>query len=97
MAKSEVRREMTISNDEFLRQAPAALEGMPFTVNERHIVAEHGSKRLDITFSKEGERELGSLDLPVTWIDMKFTGYSDQEIDDFFVQWDQHFQRIGGA
>lgn len=93
---SHIRREMTISHKDFMRTAANALGDLPYDMSERHISAGRDEKRLEIDLSAEGERDLGALELPVIWVDMKFSGYSEQEIEDFLVCWDQHFQTSGG-
>ncbi len=96
-ASPHIRREMTISHKDFMRHAANALGDLPYEMSERHISAGRGEKRLEIDLSAEGERDLGALELPVIWVDMNFSGYSEQEIEDFLVSWDQYFQTAGGA
>ncbi len=71
---------------------------MPYDIDDRHrrITGHDDGKQLEIKLSNEGERDTGSLELPVTFIDMDFSGFNEQEIDAFFVNWDLNFQRIGG-
>jgi hypothetical protein len=49
-----------------------------------------------VFLSKETERDIGSFELPVTCVDMDFSGFSEQDLKAFFVNWDHHFQREGG-
>lgn len=96
MKNTHVRREMSITHTDFLRTFPEAMGDMPHDIDGTHITARDGGKRLDINLSNESERDIGSLELPRTFIDMDFSGFSEQEINAFFVTWDHHFQRGGG-
>ena len=96
MENTRVRREMSITHVDFFRTFPDAMGNLPYDIAGTHILAHDGGKRLDINLSNEGERDAGSLELPVTFVDMDFSGFSEQEVDAFFVKWDQHFQRGGG-
>ena len=96
MENTHVRREMSITHVDFFRTFPDAMGNLPHDIEGTHITAHDGGKRLDINLSNEGERDVGSLELPVTFVDMDFSGFSEQEVDAFFVNWDKHFQRGGG-
>ncbi len=96
MKTTHVRREMSITHDDFLRTFPEAMGDMPYDVDGPKITAHDGGKRLEIKLSNESERDVGSLELPLTFIDMDFSGFNEQEINAFFVNWDHHFQRSGG-
>ena len=102
MEATHVRREMSITHDDFLRTVPDAMGDMPYdihgtTTSGTQITAHDGGKRLEINLSNESERDVGSLELPLTFVDMDFSGFSEQEINAFFVNWDHHFQRSGGG
>ena len=96
MESTHVRREMSITHVDFFRTFPDAMGNLPHDIEGTHITVHDGGKRLDINLSSEGERDVGSLELPLTFVDMDFSGFSEQEVDAFFVNWDQHFQRGGG-
>ena len=74
----------------------ADLPAWQHEIDGTHITVHDGGKRLDINLSNESERDVGSLELPLTFFDMDFSGFSEQEINAFFVNWDHHFQRTGG-
>jgi len=98
METTHVRREMSISHEDFLRTFPKAMGDMSYDIDDKHrqITGHDDGKQLEIKLSNEGERDIGSLELPVTFVDMDFSGFNEQEIDAFFINWDLNFQRIGG-
>lgn len=96
MADTHVRREMSITHDDFLRTLPGAMGDIPHTVSGSRITSEEDGKRLEINLSPEGERDAGSLELPVTFVDMDFSGFSEQQVNEFFVRFDHYYQRGGG-
>jgi hypothetical protein len=96
MADTHVRREMSITHDDFLRTLPEAMGDIPHTVSGTRITSEEDGKRLEINLSQEDERDVGSLELPVTFVDMNFSGFSEQQINEFFKRFDRYYQRGGG-
>jgi hypothetical protein len=97
MKTTRVKREMSITHDDFLRTFPAAMGGMPYDIDGTQITGHDGGKRLEINLSNETERDVGSLELPLTFIDMDFSGFNEKEVNAFFLNWDHNFQRSGGA
>jgi hypothetical protein len=97
METTHVKREMSITHVDFLRTFPEAMSDMPYDIAGKRITAHDGGKRLEINLSSEFEQDVGSLELPLTFIDLGFSGFSEPEINAFFVNWDHHFQRSGGA
>ncbi len=95
--QTHFRREMTISHKDFMRLLPDALGTLPHTVDGTDIVAGDAGKRVEIRLAPEGERDLGSLELPVTCVDMDFSGYSQTEMDRFFERFDRYYRREGGG
>ena len=88
--------EMTISHADFLRTLPAVLQGMSYAVNGREIWVEDEGRRLCITLSEQSQRHFGPIPLPVTHVELKFDGYSKEEVAQFKSRFDTCYRRSGG-
>ena len=97
MQDTHVRREMSISHVDFMRTFPDAMGELQHEIDGKKITAHEGNKYLEINLSNERVLDLGSLELPLTFVDMDFSGFNEQEINAFFINWDHHFQRSGGG
>jgi len=51
---------------------------------------------LVIGLSLEGRRRIAALSLPTTQVHFTFSGYSQQDIEQFMARFDRAFQRGGG-
>ena len=88
--------EMEGSLKECLRELSSALGHKDFHMTGDQVVVNDGSKKLVVDLVYEGDRKLGSLDLPMTQLNYEFTGYSDGEVQDFMAHLSEHMQRGGG-
>jgi hypothetical protein len=89
-------REMQLKREEFLRELPKAIGYLEHQVSGNRVTVKDGDRRVEIALTDEGERHLGSLDLPMERIDFEFIGYTQEEIDAFMERFDQHTLRAGG-
>jgi hypothetical protein len=89
-------REMQLKREEFLRELPKAVGNLEHQVLGNKVTVKDGDRRVEIALTDEGERHLGSLDLPMERIDFEFIGYTQEEIDAFMERFDQHTLREGG-
>ena len=89
-------REMGISHAELFRLLPAAIAHRPYRLCGRTVLIENGLRRIELRLSPQTERRLGALRLPVTTLDLVFTGYSRDAVARFMHHFDQHLQRGGG-
>ena len=87
---------MGITHSEFFRTLPAALPGLPYTIQGADIIVTDDPRRLVISLSPEGRRRIAALSLPTTQVHFTFTGYSSEDIDRFMARFDRAFQRGGG-
>lgn len=87
---------MGITHSDFFRTLPAALPGLPYTVQGRDIIITEDTRRLVISLSPEGRRRIAALSLPTTQVHFTFSGYSPQDIEQFMAPFDRAFQRGGG-
>lgn len=95
-AESRFDREVNISRKEFLRQLPDAIGNREFDVEGNQVVVRDGDKCVRITVMDEGTEEMGALDTPMKDISFAFDGYSEQEIEAFMDNYDEHTLRFGG-
>lgn len=56
----------------------------------------HQSRRIDIRLSVEPPRQMASLNLPVTAVDIEFHNNTQEQIDAFMTRFMKHFHRGGG-
>lgn len=93
---SQIEFAMTISHKDFLRTLPAVLEGASHTVSGRVVEAKWPDRSLTIYLSPEGERDLGSLELPVTGVTLEFQNFSAEQESQFMEYFREHYQRPAG-
>jgi len=82
---------------ECLRELSTALGHKDFHIQGDQVVVNDGGKKLVVDLVYEGDRKLGSLDLPMTQVNYEFTGYSDGEVQDFMTHLSEHMLRSGGG
>ena len=99
MAAESVRvsKEMGVSHREFFRILPRVLAGVAHAIEGRRIVAESAGRRLEIQLSEEGERRLSPVvAMPVTRVELDFSGYSEAERSAFLARFEREFFKGGG-
>ena len=92
-----ITREMTITHDDFFRLLPKALRGHEFSVDgsEIRVDTANGGNVL-IELSAESRRRLGSFSLPVTRVEARFRGMTEQSVREFLTVFERTYQRGGG-
>lgn len=93
MPERTVVRDMTISEEDFLRLLPDAL-GIPAVSAPKNEITVPG--QLTLRWSCLGERRLGPLALPVLRVELRFLGYAPHEADQALARFDLQYQRGGG-
>jgi hypothetical protein len=96
-AESQVRYEMSISYETFMRNLPDLLEDTSYSVEGRMIEAKWSDRSLTIRLSPEGERELGLMELPVTIVTLDFQGFSAEQQSQFLERFREHYMRGAGG
>ncbi len=81
----------------YLKEIPAALGHMDYHVVGDRVIAHQGDKTVVIQLTYEGERHLGSLDLPMTKVDVTCIGFSGNDAQEFHSQYNEHMMRSGGG
>lgn len=90
-----VTRDMGVDHQEFLRILPQVLGFSP-ALDNGMIAVEHGKRRLTIRLAPQIVRRLGLLALPVTLVELEFSGYGPDEAHAFMGRFDRAYQRGGG-
>ncbi len=91
-----IHREMGISDVELFRLLDVALQTSAYSVTDDLIIIESGDQHLEIRFSVEEPRHLGSLRLPITMLEFRFSGYTSDEVEQRMAHFDRTFHRSGG-
>jgi len=81
----------------YLKEIPGALGHMDFEVRGNRVIAHEGDKTVVINLSFEGQRHLGSPDLPMTKVDIVCVGFTDDEADKFLKHYNSYMLRTGGG
>lgn len=89
--------EMEITHAEFLRELPLACAKRPYEIIGERVIVHDGGREVQIKIRDEPIRHLGSLDLPMEEITLKFIDYSEEEADKFMEAFMQPLQRGGGG
>jgi hypothetical protein len=88
--------EMQSTLKECLRELTHAIGHLDYEVTGNQIIVRDHGRRLVIDLVYEGDRHLGSLDLPMTRVDYEFIGYTKEETDEFMDHLNLHIMRLGG-
>ena len=87
---------MGIDHAELFRRLPAAVGFRDYRVVEGTIIIQEDNRSIEIRYSDEGIRHLGVMRLPITRLEFRFAGCSEDEINDFLSRFDLYFRRGGG-
>ena len=88
--------EMQCTRKEFMRELPFACGARDYEmIGERIIVHENG-REVHIEAHDEPIRHLGSLDLPMEKVTLRFNDYSEEEADKFLQDFMRPILRCGG-
>lgn len=87
---------MTITQEEFLRLLPAAVDGAPFTTSGGLFVHEDDGRGWRIALTPLPDLAHGLIRLQRQRVVFSFRGHSAGEIVAFFRRFDLYFARGGG-
>lgn len=88
---------MGLDSREFFRLLPKATEGREYKVAGRQVTIEDHNGRVEITLSETTNRRVGpTLSMPVTFVELRFDGFSRSEARHFLKRFRRHYQRGGG-
>jgi hypothetical protein len=89
--------EMQCTHAEFLRELPIACAKRPYEIIGERVIVHDDGREIHIKIRDEPIRHLGSLDLPMEAITLKFIDYDEEEADKFMDSFHRHIQRCGGG
>lgn len=89
--------EMEGTLKECLREMVAALGDRDFEVSGDEVIVRDGDKRYVISLTYEGDRRLGSLELPMTRVEYTCSGCTEDEAKAFHDHMAKHLMRAGGG
>ncbi len=81
---------------EGLRELSQALGHCNYEVHGNEVIVRDHGRRLVIELVYEGDRHLGSLDLPMMQLNYEFLGYTKEEMEAFMKHLAHHMMREGG-
>lgn len=87
-------KEMAITHHDFVRLLARAVGHNDFQLLDGKISIADGGRKMEIALSKESERRIALVALPVTFVRFVLTGYDDARAE--MDRIDLHFQRGGG-
>ena len=94
--KLPLRFDMTTTRAEFRRLLPAAVDQVPFVEDDGAFVHGDGARGWRIALDPLPQLQIGLIRLERQRVDFDFTGYSEQEINDFMARFEMYFRRGGG-
>jgi len=87
---------MQCTHAEFLRELPLACGKRPYEIIGERAIIHDGEREIQVKIQDEPIRHLGSLDLPMEEISLKFVDYTEEEADEFMGEFHRHLMRGGG-
>lgn len=85
--------EMQCTLAEFLRELPVACASRPYEIAGERVTVHDRGREIQIKIRDEPIRHLGSLDLPMEEITLKFIDYTEAEADKFTEAFIRPLQR----
>jgi len=70
---------------------------MDYEIRGNSVLGHSDQGTVVINLTYEGERHLGSLDLPLTQVEIMCIGYTDEQADSFLKHYDAAMFRAGGG
>lgn len=92
-----VTHEVQTTVGAYLKELPGALGAMDYEVRGNRVIAHSADGTVIINLTYEGERHLGSLDLPMTRVEVVCVGFSDAQAEAFLKNYDDQMMRMGGG
>jgi len=88
--------EMQLTHAEFLRELPLACGKRPYEIIGERVIIREDDREIQVKIRDEPIRHLGSLDLPMEEVTLKFVDYTEEEADGFMDEFRRHLMRGGG-
>lgn len=81
----------------YMREAVHALGHMDYEMRGDRIVAHSEDGTVLINLDYEGERKLGSLNLPMTGVEISCIGFEEEKAREFLDHYNAEMLRAGGG
>jgi hypothetical protein len=88
-------RDVQTTVAEYLRELAGALGHMDYEVRGNRVIAHTDQGTVVIKLTYEGDRHLGSLDLPMTKVEITCIGFTDEQAKAFLSHYDSKMFRAG--
>lgn len=89
-------RELGVSEAEFFRSLPAAVDHRAFTHENGCVRMDSDGRSVTIDLGEQRYRTIASLRLPYMKVKFSFVGYSHEERARFMHRFELYFRRGGG-
>ncbi len=87
---------MGLGHKDLFRGIPIAATSENYSIDDKEITIQEGDGIVRILYSKERQRRIGALILPVTFLSFSFSDLNETEINRFMQRFDLSFRRGGG-
>lgn len=91
-----VKKEMGITHKELFSKLPLIFKGDDFKIDGLRIIQAQNGKTIEIVLSEEGQRKLGLVVLPLTYVALNLFGFDETGKNEFIAHFDLQFFRGGG-
>jgi hypothetical protein len=89
--------DMQCTHAEFFRELPTACGNRPYEIIGERVIVHDKGREIHIKVRDEPIRHLGSLELPMEEVTLKFIDYTEEEADRFIDDFYSHVMRVGGG
>jgi hypothetical protein len=91
-----IEKEMGIGHQDFFRILPRALGSTDFEREGNTVFLKRDDQQLTIMLSKESQRRIAAMVIPVTNVTLTFSGYASKDLQMALDRFDQYFRKGGG-
>jgi hypothetical protein len=88
--------EVQTTLDAYLKELTRAIGHMDYEIRGNRVVAHSPEGTVVINLTYEGKRHLGSLNLPMTNVEIAMVGFTDDAAQAFLKHYDECMLRTGG-
>ncbi len=96
MTGDRLSKEMSLTPADFLRLLPAAVDGLPWSMDGLRAVVGDADGGVCLTLTPRPPRRFGPVALPVMTVDFRFQGWTAAKRAAFIERFDHYFRRGGG-
>ena len=87
---------MGTSHKDFFRTLPNAVTPYDYQIEGSFIYLANENKKIKISLSKEWQRKIANISIPVTEVRLDFSNFQEDEITVFMRKFDSYFRKGGG-